>query len=355
MDFKLPITPGILKQIARLDHFRGSWASGALLPSDRLARMRDAARIQSVASACRMAGIRVSEAEVAATFQGQTTTVREAAEILGYAAALDRRFPGHAPIVTTEEIRALHAAMLSGPDGAVALTPWREQASHLEAFDAHGHAIGRVFQTLPPRLIPETLENLVTWLELGLKGHDQHPLLVVGTFVLALFHASPFDRGNVRISCLLTRHLLERAGYDFLSYSSLEREFEERRGEFYDAFDASSTKLWSGEANLGPWLAFFLESVVLQSERVAAKIDLERRALEFSPLQRTIVETVREHGTAAASLLLTATGTNRNTLKDNLRRLVERGVLEQMGRRRGTIYRLASGEPSRKPVDDPVL
>jgi Fic family protein len=353
MDFNLPVTPTILKQVARIDQFRGTWASGALLPSDRLARMRDAAHAQSVAAACRMAGIRVADAEVVSILDGQTSAVREAPEVLGYSQALKARF-AFAPIVTTGEIRRLHGIMLSGAVAQPAPTPWRESAKHLEAFDSKGHAIGRVFQTLPPRLIPETTENLVTWLELGLKGHEQHPLMVVGAFVLALFHASPFDRGNVRISCLLTFHLLQRAGYDFLPYASLEREFEDRRVEFYDAFDASSTKLWTGEANLTPWLAYFLESLVLLSDRVATKMDLERRVLEFSPLQRTIVETVREHGSAAAALLLTATGTNRNTLKDNLRRLVERGVLEQMGRRRGTIYRLATGEPARNSIDEPI-
>lgn len=351
MDFNLPVTPVILKQVARIDHFRGTWASGAMLPSDRLARMRDAAHVQATAAACRMAGIRVADTEVVAILEGQTTAVRECAEVLGYSAALREKFTG-SPIVTTEEIRRLHAVMLGGSADAPP-TPWRESPKHLEAFDSKGHAIGRVFQTLPPRLIPETAENLVTWLELGIKGHEQHPLMVVGAFVLAFFHASPFDRGNVRISCLLTYHLLQRAGYDFVPYASIEREFEERRVEFYDAFDASSTKLWTGEANLTPWLSYFFETLVLMCDRVATKMDLERRVLEFSPLQRTIVETVREHGSAAAALLLSATGTNRNTLKDNLRRLVERGVLEQMGRRRGTIYRLATGESSRNAVEEP--
>ena len=69
------------------------------------------------------------------------------------------------------------------------------------------------------------------------------------------------------------------------------------------------------------------------------------RSLELSPLQRAILDAVREHGTVAASLLMVATGANRNTLKDNLRRLVDRGLIERLGERRGSIYRLASGEP----------
>src|SRR6185295_6798190 len=100
-----------------------------------------------------------------------------------------------------------------------------------------------------------------------------HPLLVIGTFILAVFTASPFSKGNVRMSCLLTSHLLRRAGYDYVPYSSLEREFEERREAFYEGFDFSSTKLWTGDANLAPWMSFFLDALVHHSERLATKMD----------------------------------------------------------------------------------
>ena len=74
------------------------------------------------------------------------------------------------------------------------------------------------------------------------------------------------------------------------------------------------------------------------------KIELERDVLDYPPLQQAILSTVREHGSVDAGLLLRATGANRNTLKDNLRRLVDRGALEKTGQRRGTRYRLAVAE-----------
>ena len=79
-------------------------------------------------------------------------------------------------------------------------------------------------------------------------------------------------------------------------------------------------------------------------ESVEAKIALERQVQDYPPLQRAILETVREHGNVGAALLLKATGANRNTLKDNLRRRVQRGVVEKTGLRRGTRYRMSSGE-----------
>ena len=91
-------------------------------------------------------------------------------------------------------------------------------------------------------------------------------------------------------------------------------------------------------------MSFFVESLNALTMRLQGKIELEDRARELPPLQRAILDTIRENGTGAASLLMAKTGANRNTLRDNLRRLVDRGLLERMGSKRGTTYRLSTDE-----------
>jgi Fic family protein len=354
MDFKIQLTPEILTSVSRLDHFRGVWAAGTLVPPDRLTRLKEASRIRSVGASSRMSGVRVTDAEVAGLLRGEALPVREGKEVLGYAEAMDRPFPSDGPLVTPEEVRKMHAVLLGVTDNPEAPSAWRAEPLHLEAFDADGRAIGRVFQTLPPRLLAEKMDDLTTWLEIELRSGEQHPLLVVAAFTLAFLAASPFSRGNGRIGRLLAVHLLRRVGYGYLPYASLERVMEEMRYAYHDALDVAETRIWTGEADLSPWIRFFLEALDRHRERVEVKIDLERRSLELSPLQRAILEAVREHGTVAASLLMVATGTNRNTLKDNLRRLVERGLIERLGERRGSIYRLASGERGTRNGDPPT-
>jgi Fic family protein len=348
--WQLPVSPDTLRAVSALDRFRGIWASGTLVPPDRLSRLLEAARIQSTASSCRLAGIHVTDMEVASLERGETVA-RDSAEILGYQEALGRAFPSES-LVTSEDVRRLHALSMGSRDNPPPPSPWREVPLHLEAFDRDGRAMGRVFQTLPPRLVPEKIEELLTWQEFELRTADQHPLIVIAAFTLAFLAASPFLRGNGRTARLLAGHLLVRAGYAYMPYASLERVFEEMRDEYYDALDAAETKLWTEEADVSPWQNFFLEALLRHRDRVAGKVDVERRALELSPLQRTILDTVREHGTASASLLLAATGSNRNTLKDNLRRLVDQQWIERIGQRRGTFYRLAGGEPARRDRDE---
>jgi Fic family protein len=242
--------------------------------------------------------------------------------------------------LTSLDLRRLHA-VLTGR-AAAGPSPWRTAGHyHREAFDRHGHATGRVFSALPAHLLQEKVDELLTWMEFELHAGERHPVLVIGTFILGLHAASPFDSANSRLARVLITLLLERAGYAYVPYSSIEAQIEELRNEYHESYDLSQTHLWKGECDLGPWLAFFLDVLSRQRERVEVKLALEREASAFPPLQLAILDTVREHGTVDAGLLLRATGANRNTLKDNLRKLVDRGALEKSGERRGTRYRLA--------------
>lgn len=349
MDARIPVNPEILKAMSRIDQFRGIWAGGTSVPPEQLTKLRETSRVQSVASSCRIAGIRATESDVSAVLAGSPSALPERAELAGYATAMDRSFPASGPIVTFDELAALNAVVIGKPGNPPPPSGLRETPLHLEVFDAGGRAQGRVLQTLPPRLLQDKIEDLVSWLELELRGGEQHALLVAGTFFIYATSISPFERGNGRTFRVILPHLLRRAGYGFVDYASLERVFDETRYGYYDAIDHAQTKIWTDEANLSPWMSFFIESLHAVTMRLQAKIDLETRARELPPLQRAILDTIRENGTGAASLLMATTGANRNTLKDNLRRLVDRGLLERIGSKRGTTYRLSIGEPPDVP------
>ena len=345
MNLEIPITNGVLQKVAELDHFRGSWTEGRGIPADRLQALREVVLVQSVASSCRLGGLRLSDDEVATVLRDRSGSARDRREILGYSAARSRSPWDRDGLLTCATLRVFHAVLTGADDASAEASPWRREPTYREAFDAEGRATGRVFQTLPPRMLPDKVDELLTWLEFELRKGESHPLLVVGTCMLVFLAASPFDTGNGRMGRLLAYHLLQRAGYRHLEYASLERVMEETREGYYEAFDQATTGIWAGRANLLPWLTYFLETLGEQRRRVKSAIDLELRASNLSPLQRAVVNTLREHGVADAALLLAATGANRNTLKDNMRRLVALGLVERTGERRGTRYRLGGRLP----------
>ncbi len=319
------------------------------MPLEHLASMRSTSRFQSVAASCRIAGIRATDVEVVETLAGSNGPSPFALELSGYAAAMDRSFPAPGAIVTFDEIAALNAVVIGKTGNPPPPSVLRETPLHLEVFDAEGRALGRVLQTLPPRLLQDKIEDLVSWLELELRSDAQHPLVVVGTFFIYFTSISPFERGNGRTARVMVPHLLRRAGYGFVDHASLERVFDENRIAYYDAIDHAETKIWTDESDIGPWIAFFIESVQALTMRLQSKVDIESRTRELPPLQRAILATIRENGTGAAALLMAATGANRNTLKDNLRRLVERGLLERIGSKRGTIYKISTVDTTEAP------
>ncbi|HZN56002.1 MAG TPA: hypothetical protein VFB67_11860 [Candidatus Polarisedimenticolaceae bacterium] len=344
MDVKLPVNPEIFKLVGQIERFRDVWAGGTSIPPDALATLRQVSRLHSVASSCRIAGVRITDAEAEAILSGGASDAPQRDEIAGYAAAIDQTFPRFGPIVTSGDLASLNAVVVGKPGNPPPPSVFRESPLHLEVFDAEGRAQGRVLQTLPPRLLHDKVEDLVSWLELELRSGEQHGLLVIGAFFVYCSSISPFERGNGRTARVVLPHLLRRAGYGFVDYSSLERVFDEMRLPYYDAIDHAETKIWTQEADLAPWLVFFLQSLHALTVRLQGKIDAETRSRELPPLQRAILDVIREHGTGAAAQLIASTGANRNTLKDNLRRLVDGGLLERVGSKRGTFYRLPGPE-----------
>jgi Fic family protein len=281
---------------------------------------------------------------VAAFLRDGSPKTADAGAALGYLAGMDHDELRTASLLEPDDLRRLNAIVLGSPSGAGELSGWRKKPHHREAFDAEGHATGLVFTTLPPRMIASGTEDLLTWLEYELRSAEHHPTVVIGAFILGLLSISPFRRGNARLCRLLIGKLLRRAGYDYMRLVSVEREIEILRDTYHQTFHHAHTGIWSGEADLGSWLRFFLEVLERHQEKLEAMLKSERAAIRLSPLQHSILRTVREHGEVGAGLLLEATGANRNTLKDNLRRLVDHGMLSKSGQRRGTRYRLPATE-----------
>ena len=109
-----------------------------------------------------------------------------------------------------------------GAESPVTPSEWRTRRLHRESFDARGQATGRVFPTLPHRMVQSKMEELLTWLEFELRSREQHAVLVIGAFVLFFLSISPYDRANGRMARLLGNLLLRRAGYSAIPYASLE-------------------------------------------------------------------------------------------------------------------------------------
>ena len=343
----LRITPEILSLIAQIDEFKGAWRAIGRIAPERLSGLRRVATIESIGSSTRIEGARLSDREVEtllANIQIGSFATRDEQEIAGYAEVIETVFNAYDAISLTENhIRQLHRDLLvhSMKDerhrGSYKTLP-----NHVEAFDENGHSLGVVFETATPFDTPRRMTELVEWAAGKEKDGSLHPLLVIGVFVVVFLEIHPFQDGNGRLSRILTTLMLLRAGYAYVPYSSLESVIEQSKEGYYLSLRRTQGTIRTSAPDWGPWLQFFLRALQSQKQRLERKMERERIMLAALPeLSVLILELAREHGRITVAEAVRVSGASRNTIKDHLKALVERGHLTPHGAGRGAWYGLA--------------
>ena len=340
----LQITPEVLSLVARIDEFKGAWRALGTLAPERLSSLRRVATIESIGSSTRIEGSKLSDREVERLLSNlaiQKFETRDEQEVAGYAELMDLMFSSWQDIPFNENhIRQLHQILLRH-----SLKDERHRGNYktgsnsVAAFDETGRQIGVVFETATPYDTPRLMTELVSWVSDEREKARLHPLLVVAIFVVVFLEIHPFQDGNGRLSRVLTTLLLLQAGYAYVPYSSLESVIEANKEAYYLALRQTQGTIRSDEPYWQPWLTFFLRSLAEQVRRLEKKVEREKIVLAALPeLSLQIVEFSREHGRITMAEAIKLTGSNRNTLKQHFRDLVERGHLESHGSGRGAWY-----------------
>jgi Fic family protein len=340
----LQITPEVLSLVARIDEFKGAWRALGTLAPERLSSLRRVATIESIGSSTRIEGSKLSDREVERLLSNlaiQKFETRDEQEVAGYAELMDLMFSSWQDIPFNENhVRQLHQILLRH-----SLKDERHRGNYktgsnsVAAFDETGRQIGVVFETATPYDTPRLMTELVSWVSDEREKARLHPLLVVAIFVVVFLEIHPFQDGNGRLSRVLTTLLLLQAGYAYVPYSSLESVIEANKEAYYLALRQTQGTIRSDEPYWQPWLIFFLRSLAEQVRRLEKKVEREKIVLAALPeLSLQIVEFSREHGRITMAEAIKLTGSNRNTLKQHFRDLVERGHLESHGSGRGAWY-----------------
>lgn len=342
----LQITPEILSLIARIDEFKGAWRALGTLAPDRLSALRRVATIESIGSSTRIEGSKLSDREVEKLLSKlaiQTFETRDEQEVAGYAELMDLVFSSWQDIPFTENhIKQLHQILLRHSEKDERHRgQYKTNSNSVVAFDENGVQIGTVFETATPFDTPRLIAELIGWVAKERQKAQLHPLLVTAIFVVVFLEIHPFQDGNGRLSRVLTTLLLMQAGYAYVAYSSLESVIELNKEAYYLALRQTQGTIRTQTPDWQPWLVFFLRSLAEQVRRLEKKVEREKIVLAALPeLSLKMVEFAREHGRVTMADAIRLTGASRNTLKQHLRNLVERGHFGQRGSGRGVWYEL---------------
>src|SRR6202167_4279943 len=342
----LLITPDILKSVSGIEEFKGAWRAIGRIAPERLSALRRVATIESAASSTRIEGAKLTDREVELLLSNldiKSVPSRHQQELAGYADAMEMVFTSWEAIDLTENhVRQLHRDLLKySTKDERHRGEYKTLSNDVAAFDADGNTLGVVFVTTTPFSAPGQIAALIAWTAKALSDEAVHPLIVIAVFIVSFLAIHPFQDGNGRLSRVLTTLLLLRSGYAYVPYSSLESVIEQSKERYYIALRQTQGTIRTAKPDWQPWLVYFLSVLTEQKSRLEKKIERERILLSDLPeLSVQILELCRERGRVTISDIAKVTGISRNTVKDHVTALTEKGQLTRHGAGRGTWYAL---------------
>ena len=338
------------KIMAELDNYNRSWKVQQYLSVDQLRELQHLASVQSIGSSNRIEGNKLSDEEIATLIthlQIQALQSRDEQEVVGYYNVLEVIQEQYEDLELSEFlIKGLHNEMLRYcTKDSHHRGQYKQLSNQVVATDAHGSQ-RVIFQTTDPALTPIAMEQAVAWYQEQLSAKRYHPLVCIGAFIYEFLTIHPFQDGNGRMSRLLTTMLLLQQGYEFILYASLERVIEEDKAGYYKALMTAQRYRGTAEEQIGRWLYYLLSAIRKLSRRLRddeQMIAEEPVALYMNARQRKVLEFIRQEGELAVREIdALLPDISRNTVKYDLRKLTEAGLLRAYGKGRGTVYNLAT-------------
>jgi Fic family protein len=335
----------VVRLIAELDEFKGSWKALRTIAPDRLAALRHVATIESIGSSTRIEGVKLTDLQIESLLSQPLNTQsfksRDEEEVAGYAALMEVVFESWENIGLTENhIKQLHRTLLKySYKDERHRGEYKTLPNHVEAFSPDGKSLGIVFETATPFETPYLMSELIDWTRQAVEDQDIHSLLIIAVFVVRFLAIHPFQDGNGRLSRGLTTLLLLRAGYVYVPYSSFESVIEENKESYYLALRRTQGTLQSDQVEWQPWILFFLRSMVRQKARLIEKMDQARLfGADLPELSLRILEMAGQMGRLQMAEIEAATGERRGTIRNRLNELIERGLLARHGKGPATWY-----------------
>lgn len=279
-------------------------------------------------------------------------------ELVNYVDALDlidSRLDVHELELTVEFLKELHATTTRGLGRAD--DPHFKPHHEGEWRDGTAVVVNHLTREVmhegpPPEEVAGRMASMFDWLHRKLEEGKESPFVLAGVMHYGITDVHPFADGNGRVARLFQVALLMDADVLPGRMFSFERFYAEDRNAYYGALRSVREQTF----NMEPWLRYFLGGLAEEYERVAAAVeDLgsmtagggavpltlstgQEQALTALRIQGRREFTRREYEEAGE--------VGRSTAGNDLRRLVQYGILVPRGRGRGSRYAFATSPSS---------
>ena len=285
MAYSFSFTPEIVRALQGIERARAE-VQLTVLPPAVAEGLRLRARVRSTHFSTRIEGNRLTliEAEQA-VMQGRKFPGRErdTLEVQHYFQALAQieNWVDEGKPVTEERIRQLHALVFTGKRARP--TPYRDGQNVIR--DGGGAIV-----YLPPESgdVPVLMRELVEWIH---AAENEQPVPVIAGLAHYQFVTiHPFFDGNGRTARALATWLLYRGGYDLGKFYALEEFYFQDLDGYYNALVTHPHHNYyegRNEADITPWLAYFVKSMTVVFEMVAREV--REKALQRDEISEALL------------------------------------------------------------------
>ena len=346
LQFDFSIQQIILRKISAIDAFQSRWK---IEQADEQAFLKDLKKqmvVESTGSSTRIEGSTLTNQEVETLLKNMKITQlksREEQEVAGYYEVLTIILDTFKDIPLSENyIGQLHGLLLRHSDKDQRHRGTYKALSNQVVAASPGGTQRIIFNTTLPHLTPGAMQDLVNWTNEAFKADALHPLLTIAVFVYEFLSIHPFQDGNGRLSRLLTTLLLLKQGYDFILFTSFENLIEERKQDYYRVLmhgQQQRNQTETGEI-IDKWVVFFLDSLLTLTQRLTEKRQAYIAIKDYlNDRQKQVLAILMDNSPAQlANISQFLPLIPRATLKRDLKILVERRLITQVGQGRGVRY-----------------
>jgi Fic family protein len=338
------IPSDILSKIVRIDEIKGRWTGGLQINPQALGRLKRSVLITSTGASTRIEGARLTDKEIERLIRGvaaKKLTDRDSQEVQGYYELLDNVFDAWKYIKISEStVKHFHKQLLKYVEKDERHRgDYKKTENTVEVFEKDGKSIGIVFEPTKAYLTPKEMQELMDWTVQALEEKRYHPLLIIGNFLVEFLKIHPFQDGNGRVSRILTNLLLLKAGYLYMPYASHEKLMEDNKNGYYLALMKTQRTFGKKRETVFPWLDFFLDILLRQSETAIKLLEIEDIEKLLSPKQLEIWNYLEKVPEATTLEVSRQTKIVKPTVVQALNRLITLKKIERIGMGRGTRYR----------------
>lgn len=191
-----------------------------------------------------------------------------------------------------------------------------------------------VYMPPPPSMISKSLNELLIYIN---SKTEKFPLITSFTAHLIFEKIHPFLDGNGRVGRLLISAILKSKGWDFTFTVPFEEYLEEHKDEYY-------FHLSSGLKNANDYLEFMLDAFYKQIQKIKDQIDQEiaKESHPFlPPRQEEILNIIKDQIVVSFDMIRRRfLRVPQRTLRWDLKKLLDRRLIEKSGATRGRYYRI---------------